>query len=75
MMTAKWAHLGEIVQDVDPMELAALDAGWNLKTGWDDIEEARAVEFDGYLPGGTSRFTGKVRVEDKVTADDNGSAS
>jgi hypothetical protein len=75
MMTAKWAHLGEIVQDVDPMELAALDAGWNLKTGWDDIEEARAIEFDGYLPGGTSRFTGKVRVEDKVTADDNGSAS
>jgi hypothetical protein len=76
MMTAKWAHLGEIVQDADPMELAALDAGWNLKTGWDDVEEARAVEFDGYLPGGTSRFTGKVHVSDKLRdGNDTGSAS
>jgi hypothetical protein len=55
------------------MELAALDAGWDLKTGWDDVEEARAVEFDGYLPGGMSRFTGKVQVSDKLR--DGGSAS
>jgi hypothetical protein len=73
MMTAKYIHLGEIVQDVDPMELAALDAGWDLKTGWEDVEEARAVEFDGYLAGGTSRFTGKVQVSDKMR--DGGPAS
>jgi hypothetical protein len=70
MMTAKWAHLAEIVQDADPMEIAALDAGWNLKTGWDDVEEAVAVEFDGYLPGGTSRFSGRVGVEDRFGADE-----
>ncbi|CAO2652542.1 Nn.00g008250.m01.CDS01 [Neocucurbitaria sp. VM-36] len=66
MLSAKWAHLGEIVQEVDVAELAALDAGWNLKTGWDDAEEARAVEFDGLLPGGTGRFTGKVQASDRV---------
>jgi hypothetical protein len=66
MMSAKWTHLGEIVQDVDAAELAGLDIGWNLKTGWDDAEEARAVEFDGLFRGGTGRFTGKVQVSDRV---------
>jgi len=66
MLSAKWMHLGEIVQEVDAAELAALDAGWDLKTGWEDADEARAVEFDGALPGGTGRFTGVVRKEDRV---------
>ncbi|KAL6706038.1 hypothetical protein ACN47E_006140 [Coniothyrium glycines] len=72
MLGAKWAHLGEIVQEVDPNELAALDAGWDLKTGWEDIEAAQAVESDGLLPGGTGRFTGIIRrsngVDDSVTS-------
>ncbi|KAH7363660.1 hypothetical protein BKA66DRAFT_425444 [Pyrenochaeta sp. MPI-SDFR-AT-0127] len=67
MLSSKWAHLGEIVQEVDLTELAALDAGWNLKTGWADAEEASAVEFDGLLPGGTGRFTGVIRRSDRVT--------
>jgi hypothetical protein len=78
MLSAKWAHLGEIVQEVDPTELGALHAGWNLKTGWTDAEEARAVEFDGAMPGGTGRFTGILRASDRVRdADGNraGSAS
>ncbi|KAF1837398.1 hypothetical protein BDW02DRAFT_627976 [Decorospora gaudefroyi] len=69
MLSAKWAHLGEIMQDVDLSELAALDAGWNLRTGWDDTEEAQAVEFDGLRPGGTGRFTGIIRQSDKVVDD------
>jgi hypothetical protein len=66
MMSSKWPHLGDIVQEVDPTELAVLDAAWNLRTGWDDAEAARAVEFDGLLPGGTGRFTGKVQRSDRV---------
>ncbi|KAF1844304.1 uncharacterized protein K460DRAFT_317699 [Cucurbitaria berberidis CBS 394.84] len=66
MLSAKWPHLGVIVQEVDSAELAALDAGWNLRTGWKDAEEARAVEFDGLLSGGTGRFTGKVQASDRV---------
>ncbi|RAR06405.1 hypothetical protein DDE82_000265 [Stemphylium lycopersici] len=67
MMSAKWTYLADIIQEVDPSELGALDAGWNLRTGWDDRDEARAVEFDGLLPGGTGRFTGTIRHSDRVT--------
>jgi hypothetical protein len=66
MLSTKWTHLGEIVQEIDPSELAALDAGWNLRTGWEDAEAARAVEFDGLLTGGTGRFTGIIRQSDRV---------
>ncbi|KAF3039410.1 hypothetical protein E8E12_008841 [Didymella heteroderae] len=66
MLSSKWQHLGEIVQEVDLNEYAALDAGWNLYHGWEDAEAARAVEFDGLLSGGTGRFTGKVQRSDRV---------
>lgn len=66
MLSSKWPFLGEIVQEFDPRELAALDAAWNLRHGWDDAEAARAVEFDGLLSGGTGRFTGKVQRSDRV---------
>lgn len=66
MMSSKWQYLGEIVQEVDLNEYAALDAGWNLRHGWEDAEAARAVEFDGLLSGGTGRFTGRVQRSDRV---------
>ncbi|KAF2622525.1 hypothetical protein BU25DRAFT_210249 [Macroventuria anomochaeta] len=66
MLSSKWPFLGEIIQEVDLSELAALNAGWNLKHGWEDAEAARAVEFDGLLSGGTGRFTGKVQRSDRV---------
>ncbi|KAH6644529.1 hypothetical protein C7974DRAFT_383727 [Boeremia exigua] len=69
MMSSKWQYLGEIVQEVDLRELAALDAGWNLRVGWDDAGAAHAVEFDGLLPGGTGRFSGTVQRSDKVSAE------
>lgn len=73
MLSTKWAHFGKIVQDVNLSEFVALDTGWNLKTGWDDVEAAKAPEFDGFAPGGTGRFTGVVCCEDKVA--DSASAS
>lgn len=66
MLSSKWALLGEIVQEFDLSELDALDAGWNLKHGWEDAEAARAVEFDGLLKGGTGRFTGRIQRSDRV---------
>ncbi|KAF2194785.1 hypothetical protein K469DRAFT_744593 [Zopfia rhizophila CBS 207.26] len=66
MLSAKWPLLGEIVQEVDTAELAGLNAGWYLETGWKDVEEARAVEFDGLLPGGTGRLSGWVRKADRM---------
>ncbi|RMZ73065.1 f-box domain-containing [Pyrenophora seminiperda CCB06] len=66
MLSSKWNYLGEIVQDVAACELAALQAGWHLRTGWEDKEAARAVEFDGLLAGGTGRFTGILRQFDRL---------
>lgn len=67
MLSSKWAQLGEIVQMVDQDELAALEAGWDLRAGWEDTEAAKAAEFDGLLPGGTGRFTGIIRRSDRVS--------
>ncbi|KAH7406928.1 hypothetical protein DE146DRAFT_607115 [Phaeosphaeria sp. MPI-PUGE-AT-0046c] len=76
MMPTKWPLVGEIVQDVDSIELAALEAGWSLQTGWTNAEAARAAEFDGCLPGGTGRFTGKLQRSDRVQdRDETGHAS
>lgn len=66
MLDSKWRYLGEIIQDIQPLDLLALRAAWGLRTGWDDAEEARAVEFDGLRPGGTGRFTGVIRRPDNV---------
>ncbi|KAF2797140.1 hypothetical protein K505DRAFT_358652 [Melanomma pulvis-pyrius CBS 109.77] len=66
MLYAKWALLGEIIQEVALNELVALNAAWDLETGWSDEEAAGAVEFDGLLPGGSGRFSGIIRKEDKL---------
>lgn len=64
-----WRHLGVIKPEIDHSEVVALDAAWNLKTGWADTEAARAAEFDGFPKGGTGRFTGKILATD-LLADD-----
>ncbi|KAH3994698.1 hypothetical protein HBI38_026710 [Parastagonospora nodorum] len=71
MMAAKWAHLGEIVQDNEASEFVVLEAAWDLRegAGWED-EEAEAVEFDGCARGGTGRFSGCVRRADRVKVDE-----
>jgi hypothetical protein len=66
MLSAKWPLLGEIIQEIPLSELTALNAGWDLVTGWENQEEARAVEFDGLMPGGTGRLSGKVRRGDRI---------
>lgn len=69
MLQSKYELLGTIVQNIDATELLALNAGWFMETGWKNTEEARAVEFDGLLPGGTGRFSGRVRRQDRVQTD------
>ncbi|KAF2678055.1 hypothetical protein K458DRAFT_436164 [Lentithecium fluviatile CBS 122367] len=65
MLSDKWPLLGDIMQEVDAVEVEALNAGWLMEMGWEDEEAARAVEFDGLAPGGSGRFSGVVRVEDR----------
>lgn len=65
----KFDHLGEIVQAFRPTELDALQRGWNMTIGWDDIEKAGAAEFDGLLAGGTGRFSGSISRDDQLRDD------
>jgi len=75
MLAAKWPLLGEIMQGINSYEMAALYAGWNMHQGWEDWEATQAPMFDGCLPGGSGRFSGVVRVEDRVTDEHLRSAS
>ncbi|ORX94852.1 hypothetical protein BCR34DRAFT_579707 [Clohesyomyces aquaticus] len=72
MLGKKFPLLGEIVQNVDATELGALAAGWYLQVGWQgELEmEKKAPEFDGWLPGGTGRFTGTVRKSDRLRSEE-----
>lgn len=49
-----------IIQFMPRRELDALQLGWQLREGWEDEWLAEASTYDGYLPGGTGRFSGKV---------------
>ena len=70
MLCSKWPLLGEIIQETSAEELATLYAGWNLEAGWKDGDEAKAAQFDGLLPGGTGRFTGVVRADDRLATEE-----
>lgn len=68
MLSARWPLLGEIVQEMSAEELAMLNVAWDMEDGWKDADEAKAVEFDGLLPGGTGRFTGVVHARERWPA-------
>lgn len=68
MMTTDDKHMGTIVQYIPDRQRVALSFAWGLQMGWEDEEAAEEAEFDGYLPGGTGRFSGIIRRS--VTQDD-----
>lgn len=54
-------YLARIVQYMPQRELDALLYAWGLTHGWNDGDKAEEAEYDGFLPGGTGRVSGKVR--------------
>ncbi|KAF2485743.1 hypothetical protein BDY17DRAFT_294162 [Neohortaea acidophila] len=60
MMTSGDRNLGQIVQSMPPREMNALLFAWGFTEGWQDAAKAEEAEFDGFLPGGTGRFSGVV---------------
>jgi hypothetical protein len=66
MLSSKDPLLGEIIQEVEPMELSALFTAWSLNQGWSDLFERQGSEFDGLLPGGTGRFSGIIYKNGRV---------
>ncbi|OCK77791.1 hypothetical protein K432DRAFT_333262 [Lepidopterella palustris CBS 459.81] len=69
MLSSKDPLLGEIIQEVEPVEVAALNAAWFLVPGWRDQFEAKGPEFDGLLPGGSGRFSGIIKKGDRGVID------
>ena len=67
MMSSKDRMLGSIVQYMPESELNALLLCWGMRHGWTDRRRAEEAEFDGFLPGGTGRFSGVVRKDGTTT--------
>lgn len=60
----EWTGLGKLTQVVAPVEKRVLEQAWGFVFGWgDDLERFKAVE-DGWLEGGTGRFTGVILKDD-----------
>lgn len=67
MMTTNDRYIGRIVQHMSEHELNALQYAWGLGQGWADRAKAEEVEYDGLLPGGTGRFSGKIEKGSNAT--------
>jgi len=61
MMETRDRYIAQIVQYMPWRELNALQLAWGLSQGWQDRDEAEKAEWDGFLPGGTGRFSGVVQ--------------
>ncbi|KAF1343937.1 hypothetical protein BDV97DRAFT_305598 [Delphinella strobiligena] len=60
MLCSTDRYLGHIVQFIPEREQDALRFAWNMTMGWADERKAAESEYDGFLPGGTGRFSGIV---------------
>ncbi|CAD0108099.1 unnamed protein product [Aureobasidium uvarum] len=60
MLATQDKLLGSIVQYMSEHETDALHHAWGMTLGWNDVKLAEEVEYDGYLTGGTGRFSGSV---------------
>jgi hypothetical protein len=58
--------LGTIVQYMPERESDALHHAWNMTMGWSDTKLAEEAEYDGYLAGGTGRFSGSVTRDSEI---------
>ncbi|GAB7348801.1 hypothetical protein MBLNU459_g7520t1 [Dothideomycetes sp. NU459] len=60
MLKTNDKYLGRIVQYMSEREQDALRFAWDMTMGWQDEKLAEEPEYDGYLKGGTGRFSGVV---------------
>jgi hypothetical protein len=77
MMMTKSLLTAEIVQHMPPTEMEALEMGWDCRIGWppllgalEEEIDAEASVYDGCLPGGTGRFSGRVTIESRAPPTD-----
>lgn len=58
--------VGTIVQYMSEHETDALDHAWGMTMGWSNAKLAEEAEYDGYLAGGTGRFSGSVTKDSVI---------
>ncbi|KAH0000754.1 hypothetical protein KCU78_g15221, partial [Aureobasidium melanogenum] len=66
MLTTQDKLLGTIVQYMSEHEMDALHHAWGMTMGWSDAKLAEEAEYDGYLAGGTGRFSGSVTKDSVI---------
>ncbi|KAI5201840.1 hypothetical protein E4T39_05002 [Aureobasidium subglaciale] len=66
MLSTQDKLVGTIVQHMSEHESDALRNAWGMSMGWDDAKLAEEAEYDGYLAGGTGRFSGSVTKDSPV---------
>ncbi|EMC92180.1 hypothetical protein BAUCODRAFT_78004 [Baudoinia panamericana UAMH 10762] len=60
MLESKDRFLGSIVPAIPLREQDALTLAWHLTLGWSNVDEAEKAMYDGCLPGGSGRFSGRI---------------
>jgi hypothetical protein len=66
MLTTTDKLVGTIVQYMSEHETDALHHAWGMNMGWSDAKLAEEAEYDGYLAGGTGRFSGSVTKDSVI---------
>jgi hypothetical protein len=66
MLTTTDKLVGTIVQYISEHETDALHHAWGMTVGWSDAKLAEEAEYDGYLAGGTGRFSGSVTKDSVI---------
>jgi hypothetical protein len=70
IMGASDSGMGQVSQYIPELESEALQRVWGMTLGWDNEEAKRAVFYDGYLAGGSGRFSGTIDNQVPTTNDD-----
>ncbi|RMZ92089.1 hypothetical protein DV736_g649, partial [Chaetothyriales sp. CBS 134916] len=67
---AEYFGLGTLTQCIHPIEKRVLEKAWGMRFGWgDDMRRWESVS-DGWLEGGTGRFSGIISVVDGPVGED-----
>lgn len=57
----------QISQHISESEAKILQDVWGMQVGWSDRSAAMEAFYDGYLEGGTGRFSGRIEKQDMLS--------
>jgi hypothetical protein len=57
-----WRGMGSLTQCIHPVEKRLLEQAWGMTFGWGDTLDRWAAVEDGFMEGGTGRFSGVINA-------------